>query len=1085
MRACDTINFVGFRSIGAYCVGLLATSAALSAQVAVTTQRNNVSRTGVNPNETILNASKVNVNTFGKLFSRAVDGQIYAQPLYVPNVQVPSQGVHNIVYVVTEQNSVYAFDADDPAQSASLWHVNFGAGTAGVLDALEPELGISSTPVIDTTSGTLYVVAQTAIPTYQLHALDIATGDEKFNGPVTIQGSVPGIGGGSSNGVLTFDPALHFQRPGLLLENGKVYIGFGSHGNDQQPFHGWLFGYDAATLQQTTHICLTPNGNGGGVWTGGQGLTADASGNIYVSTGNGTLDANTGGKDYGDSIVKLTSNGLTVSDYFAPSNQAALEAADADFGSTGPILLPGTSLGVAGGKDGRVFLFNTGNLGQFHTNSDQVVQEWQATTNILTGKGGSFGTDWLYYNSKLYVWGNSDFLRAFAFNGSTFNTTPVSVGTIQAPYVSSPYSYSNAPSMSLSANGTSPGTAIIWAAYSSNGGSDGNAYPGILRAFDAADVSKELWNSDQYQARDDSGSWAKWNPPTIANGKVYLGTFDGVLNVFGLLVETRGGGALSGEGDSSETGANLTTEGPADWVHWGDASPNRKAGVTAQISNYKVVGAATVYAYNPDLRPLSWTDGTPTASSINNENGLYIGGNGNGFSFTVPADTGTRTLAVHVGGWESGGTFTAHLSDGSVADFTDTTPNTAAQYDRNYTLVYNAASAGQTLTVTWTMTSGTGNVTLSGAALVAGQSIPGSISGSGTSSTTGANLTAEGAADWVHWGDASLNRKAGVTAQISNYKVVGAATVYAYNPDLRPLSWTDGTPTASSINNENGLYIGGNGNGCSFTVPADTGTRTLAVHVGGWESGGTFTAHLSDGSVADFTDTTPNTVAQYDRNYTLVYNAASASQTLTVTWTMTSGTGNVTLSGAALATGLPLVNGHISAAGDSSTTGANLTTEGPADWVHWGDASLNRKAGVTAQISNYKVVGAGTVYAYNPDLRPLSWTDGTPNASSTNNRNGLYISGIGNGFSFTVPAATATRTLTVHVGGWESGGSFTAHLSDGSSADLIDTTPNTAAQYDCNYVLTYNAASSGQTLTVTWTLTSGTGNVTLSGAALQ
>ena len=427
-----------------------------------------------------------------------------------------------MVYVATEHNSVYAFDADNAAQSAPLWHVNFGATTTGVPGGLEPEIGITSTPVIDVTSGTLYVVAQTSVPTYKLHALDITTGSEKFNGPVTIQGSAAGIGGGSVNGVVTFDPALHFQRPGLLRRMEKLYIGFGSHGNDQEPFHGWIFGYDAKTLQQTTRLCTTPNGEGGGVWTGGQALTADASGNIYLSTGNGTLDADTGGLDYGDSIVKVTtSNGLAVADFFAPSNEATLEAADADLGSTGPILIPGTTFIVGGGKDGRVFLLNNGsNLGQFHT-TDQPVQEWQATTNLLNGQGGNFGTDWVYYKSTLYLWGNSDFLRAYAFNGSTFNTTPVSVGTIQAPYVSNPYSYSNAPAMSLSANGTAAGTGIVWATYSFNGGSDGPAYPGILRAFDASNVTKELWNSNQNQTRDYSGSWAKWNAPTIANGKVY------------------------------------------------------------------------------------------------------------------------------------------------------------------------------------------------------------------------------------------------------------------------------------------------------------------------------------------------------------------------------------------------------------------------------------------------------------------------------------------------------------------------------------------------------------------------------------
>ena len=308
----------------------------------------------------------------------------------------------------------------------------------------------------------------------------------------------------------------------------------------------------------------------------------------------------------------------------------------------------------------------------------------------------------------------------------------------------------------------------------------------------------------------------------------------------------------------------------------------------------------------------------------------------------------------------------AHLSDGSDADFVDITTNTAGQYDRNYTVTYNAASSGQTLTVTWKMTSGTGNVTISGAAIGQPVAPSGSLSGVGNSSITGSSLTTEGGADWVHWGDGSLP-KAGVTAQLSNYAKVGNVGATPYSPDLRPLSWTDGTPTVSSANNANGLYIGGLGNGFSFTAPADTTVRTLTVHVGGWNSGGMLTAHLSDGSFADFTDVTANTSGQYDRNYTLTYSAVGAGQTLTVTWIMASGTGNVTLSGAALG-GSTIVSGNLSASGNSSTTAANLTGEGSADWVHWGDSSLNRKNGVTAQLSNYSKVGNSAGTPYTPDL---------------------------------------------------------------------------------------------------------------------
>jgi hypothetical protein len=346
---------------------------------------------------------------------------------------------------------------------------------------------------------------------------------------------------------------------------------------------------------------------------------------------------------------------------------------------------------------------------------------------------------------------------------------------------------------------------------------------------------------------------------------------------------------------------NLTSEGTTDWEHWGDSSLNRKKGVTAQLSNYTVVGTQNVLTYSNDLRPISWSDGTPTASAESDTNGFYIPGLNQGFSFTAPADTTTRTLVVHVGGWNSGGTFTASLSDGSAANFTDTTTVNSGQYDRNYTLTYSAGSASQTLTITWTMTSGNGNVTLNGAALSGGSSGgSGSLTGSGNSSQSLINLTSEGTTDWEHWGDSSLNHKAGVTAQLSNYTVVGTQNVLTYSNDLRPISWSDGTPTASAASDTNGFYIQGLNQGFSFTAPADTTTRTLVVHVGGWNSGGTLTASLSDGSAPNFTDVTATNSEQYDRNYTLTYSAGSASQTLTITWTMTSGVGNVTLNAAAL-----------------------------------------------------------------------------------------------------------------------------------------------------------------------------------------
>ena len=1378
---------------------ILIVSAGLSAQVAVTTQHNDLSRTGQNLQEVTLNTSNVNQETFGKLFSLPVDGQIYAQPLYVPSVLIPGEGVHNVVYVATENNTVYAFDADVPGLNP-LWNVNLGpALLSTVIDVtrnIQPEIGITSTPTIDLSSNTIYVVAEIYVnsqASFQLHALDITTGAEKFNGPVTIQGSAPGHSSDSVGGSLAFSPIEHWQRPGLLEWNGVVYVGFGSH-EDAPPYHGWLFGYNATTLAQTAIYCTTPNGSLGGVWQGGVGLALDPStGYLYMESGNGTMDANTGNGDYGDSILKLdTSSKLAVLDYFSPSNQATLSADDADLGASGPLLIPGTTLGLGGGKDGTMYLFNRNDLGQYNS-VDQVVQEWQATYSIVqTGDGGFFG-GFAYYNSQLYVWGRRDNLKEYTFNGSTFNTTPTEGTTTISD------GYSNEPAMSISANGTTAGSAILWANYSTNGDNpNGGPSPGILVALNANSITQELWDSNQNQTRDYAGTWAKWCPPTIVNGKVYLATFDSLLNVYGLLTPPYSG-SLLGNGNSSEAAVNLTTEGISDWEHWGDGSLNRKTGVTPLLSTYTAVGSGSVSAYGNDPRPVSWTDGTPTTSSSNDTNGVSIQGVGQGFSITAPADTAARTLVLHVGGWNSGGTLTAHLSDGSAPNFTDVTALASGQYDRNYTLTYHAGNAAQTLTVTWAMTSGTGNVSLSAAVLeaavvVASGGTPqiepvntafttplqatvtdgggnpvsgvavvftapasgasgtfaggstsasiqtgsngiavaptftansqagayavtasasgiggvamfsltntaattgGTLSGFGTSSTSLVNLTSEGSADWEHWGDANLNRKSGVTALLGPYMVVGSGGgAIAYNDDPRPLSWTDGTPTASSSNNTDGLYEPGVGQGFSFPAPADTTTRTLIVHVGGWDSGGTLTAQLSDGSAANFTDVTTAVSGQYDRNYTLTYSAAHAGAILTVNWVMNSGTGNVTLNAAALSvsgsslgasggtpqsaaegtafttplqatltnggnpvsgvtvmftapssgasgtftggstiasvmtgsngiasaaftansklgsytvtasasgvtgtasysltntvgaaatvtasggnsqsatvstafaaplqatvtdnggnpvsgvtvlfkapssgasgtftggsttasvatgsngvasaaftansaagsysvtatvTGLtpasfsltntPVVtSGTLSGSGTSSQSLVNLTSEGSTDWEHWGDASLNRKAGVPAQLSTYTMVQGGSASTYNNDLRPISWTDGTPTASSSNNANGVYVWSVGHGFSIQAPADTTTRTLIVHVGGWDSGGTLTAQLSDGSAANFTDVTTTVSGQYDRNYTLTYSAANAGKTLTVTWVMSSGTGNVTLNAAALS
>lgn len=507
--------------IVALCCFLIASHSGRAQSVSVVTWHNDNGRTGANPNETTLNTSNVAPATFGKLYSLPVDGQIYAQPLYLPGVTIPGNGVHNVLYVATENDSLYAFDADSSTPEV-LWQDNFGAPVPSTQDIV-PQIGILSTPVIDVSRGVIYIVADTLVGSnaqFTLHALDVTTGKEKAGSPAVISGSVAGVGDGSSAGTLAFNANASLQRPGLLELNGNIYAGFGSHA-DNYPYHGWIFGFNGVTLRRLVVNCLSPNGFGGAVWQSGAGLAADSAGNIYFGTGNG--DFNTGIGDYGDSVIKMNAAAaLTMTSYFTPSDQLEFQDSDLDLGAAGVIVLPGSPLlvspmVVAGSKDDHLYLLNAANLGGYNPDDD-VVQELDP--------GYSHFGDGVYYNNTLYKWGGSgDVLRIYSFSGMAF--TLAASGTYQ-PYPD----YKNEPGMSLSANGLTAGTAILWAAHSQSG-TNGYDYPGVLEAYDGA-TGTQLWNSTQ-NAGDYPGSWSKWSPPTIANGKVYLATFDSGVAVYGLL----------------------------------------------------------------------------------------------------------------------------------------------------------------------------------------------------------------------------------------------------------------------------------------------------------------------------------------------------------------------------------------------------------------------------------------------------------------------------------------------------------------------------------------------------------------------
>jgi hypothetical protein len=501
-----------------------------SSAVDVTTYHNDIARTGQNLAETLLNPGNVNSTTFGKLGFFSVDGKVDAQPLHLSNVNI-SGGTHNVLYVVTEHASVYAFDA---ATGAVLWQVNLLGSGETTSDArscsqVTPEIGITATPVIDRTrgpNGAIYIVAMSKSgSTYfqRLHALDVTTGAELFGGPKSIQATFPGTGDGSSGGMLTFDPKQYEERSGMLLMNGAIFMAWTSH-CDIDPYTGWLMAYDASTLAQTSVLNVTPNGSRGAIWMAGGGLAADAFGNFYFLDGNGVFDTTLDGNgfpnkgDYGNGFIKVsTSGGLAVADYFNMFNTVSESNADQDLGSGAAMVLPDLTdgsgqtqhLAVGAGKDSNLYVVNRDNMGKFNSSSNNIYQQ-------LSGVLGSVFSGPAYFNNTVYYGAVSDHIKAFTITNARLSSSPTSQTGNTFGYPGS--------TPGISANGTA--NAILWAV--ENGGT------AVLHAYDATDLSHELYNSNQAGSRDQFGAGNKFITPMIANGRVYVGTTNGVA-VFGLL----------------------------------------------------------------------------------------------------------------------------------------------------------------------------------------------------------------------------------------------------------------------------------------------------------------------------------------------------------------------------------------------------------------------------------------------------------------------------------------------------------------------------------------------------------------------
>lgn len=540
-------------------LALLSMTTTPSIGQSVIMQHNDLKRTGWDAGETTLTQANVSGGTFGKLFDRTLDEQTYSQPLIINNVPIGG-GNHNIIIVTTVSNSIYAFDADDSATMNPYWHVNltYNPGNTNsyrplhhsdILDAcggnyvdFQSGMGIVGTPAIDTATHSIYVVARSVTKAYPqtyyqyLHVLDLLTGADKIS-PVYITATVPGTGDGSVAGSIVFEQQLQNQRPALMLYNGVVYISWASH-CDLGPYHGWVMGYDATTLVQKYVYNTTPNGGLGGIWMSGQGPAVDDNGYIYITTGNGTTGSVGLPNDTinrASSLIKLStaSGQLKPVDFFTPAEFDYLNNNDLDYGCDGAMIIPNTNLSLSGSKESYLYLINNNSMKGVAPNNSNAMQLLDINAEYV-GLNHVHGSA-VYYKSDLgkefvYAWAEGGYLKQFPFNRTTmlFDTLNKIVGNTALP-IGMPGGF-----MSISSNGATAKTGIIWVSHPISGNANHNTVPGILQAFDATDVTHELWNSNSSGLRDSVGSFAKFVPPTIANGKVYLATFSSKLHVYGL-----------------------------------------------------------------------------------------------------------------------------------------------------------------------------------------------------------------------------------------------------------------------------------------------------------------------------------------------------------------------------------------------------------------------------------------------------------------------------------------------------------------------------------------------------------------------
>jgi hypothetical protein len=882
--------------------GLFVAAILASAQVNVVTQHNDIARTGQNLNETILTPATLTSGNFGKLFSVTVDGQLYAQPLYVSNLSINS-GTHNVVFVATEHDSVYAFDAD--SGGSPLWQITLldaahGAAAGATPDPVSdtncteiagPEHGITGTPVIDPVAGVLYVVGKTfenGYPVQRLHALNITSGAEQPNSPATLAATVAGTGSGSSNGQLAFDPKWENQRPGLLLVNGIVYMAFASH-CDYGPFHGWILAYNTSTMQQTSAFVTTPNGSNSGIWMSGAGLAADIPagspfGRMFVATGNGTYDAappyGTNTMDYGDDVLRfdLTNGVMTVTDAFTPYNQATLAANDMDLSAGGVLVLPDQTLAghthqlLAAGKTGTIYVLDRDNLGGY--NSGGTTDN--SLKSIVNQVAGVYSVP-AYWNQNVYLWAQEDWMAQFGFTGGIMN------GWYAPKYTTETQAFPGA-TPSISANGAS--SAIVWDIDASAVATGGNA---ILQAHDATDVASTLYSSAN-NSNDNPGLAVKFTVPTIANGKVYVGA-NGQLSVYG--VKTAGFNLTASAtsvtlGPGSSTTDTITVGGIGGFT--GNVTLTASglpSGVTASFAAGSTAGTivATLTATSTAATGTSTITLTGTSGTLTNSITLSLTVTGSGSTPQAQTITFNQIPAQVVG---TSLTLTATASSGLPVTYTPV-PNGNCSISANVVTFLQVGNCG-------VVASQPGNSSYA-AAMPVGVII--SVNNKSSQTITFAAIPAQPAGGSVSLSassssglpvtfTSSTTSVCAVSGSTASLLAAGTCTVVASQAGNQ--TYAAATPVSQSFTVGAAANFTFSFSATSVTLPrtfffhsAESDTATVAA-VNGFSGTVSFTVTgLPSGLTASFTPTTISRSGTSRLTLTPAFNLGSGTYTITVT----------------------------------------------------------------------------------------------------------------------------------------------------------------------------------------------------------